>query len=101
MKGSDGKEDLFNYIFSGWIFLDANFTHALPLCEIVLNACCLSEDVKCQFISFLNAFYFKYFGAYVTTSNVGDFDDKNQEKKKHYKKPKKQKVVMLSHQSIL
>ena len=97
MKGLDGKENFSIVIFSGWIY-DANFSHALPLCKKSLNACCSSDEVHCQFISFLNTFYFEYFGAYVTANNEGDLNDKKQTKKKHYKKMEKTEsayVVLL------
>jgi len=99
VKGSDGKEDHSIAIYSGWIF-DANFTHALPLCQESLNECCSSDEVKCTFVCFLQSFYFEYFGTYVTAHNDGDRNEKKRAKKKDYKKRKKQKLLMLLRQYI-
>ncbi|HEY9300870.1 MAG TPA: hypothetical protein VIQ31_31800, partial [Phormidium sp.] len=85
IKGSDGKEDHSISIYNGWIF-DGTFSHALPLCRESLDHCCSSDDNKCEFVDFVNPFYFLYYASYVDDFGQGDLKIKAKEKRRRKKK---------------
>ena len=98
IKGSDGKEDHTIAIYSGWIF-DGTFTHALPLSRESLDHCCLSDDVACHFVSFVNPFVLPYFEEYVKKHNQGSKQSHSKKVSKKKKRLKKKKNIYHNENS--